>query len=434
MSNQVSFFWHRRDLRIQDNAGLFKALTDDHPVRPVFIFDKTILDELEDEDDARLSFIYREIERLKKEYAEVGSDLIVKYGKPLEVWSDLVEEFDIFKVFTNRDYEPYARKRDKELKEFFDDKDIEFIGAKDHVIFEKSEVVKDDGDPYLVYSPYARKWKSTLKDDSFDAFSSREMLENTVKCDPTDIPSLSDMGFRPSTIEIPSRSIPGAIIDSYDKTRNFPAIQGTTRLSAHLRFGTISIRELAREGQKRNDKYLNELIWRDFYQMVLFHHPDSPDNAIKPDYDRIEWEKNDKHFEAWCAGKTGYPIVDAGMRELNETGYMHNRVRMVVASFLTKHLLLDWRLGERYFARKLLDYELASNVGGWQWASGSGCDAAPYFRIFNPTSQLEKFDKQLKYTKRWVPEYGTDAYPKPIVEHKEARQRALDRYKSGLNS
>ncbi|KAB2814460.1 cryptochrome/photolyase family protein [Phaeocystidibacter luteus] len=431
--SSVALFWHRRDLRIHDNAGLFKALSADTPVQPVFIFDSSILDKLEDKDDARVSFIYREIQRLKSEYEQLGASLLVKYGDPLKVYEELLQEFDVEAVFTNRDYEPYARERDKSIHQFLKKNDVDFIGAKDHVIFEKSEVVKDDGDPYLVYTPYSKKWKAALQSDSFRAYDTLDLAENLHQTKPFKLLELSDMDFVPSTIEIPARQFPEKIIDGYDETRDIPSIQGTSRLSVHLRFGTISIRALAKFAQEHNEKYLNELIWRDFYQMILFHHPDSPDTAIKSKYDNIEWEHNEEHYDAWCEGKTGYPLVDAGMRELNETGFMHNRVRMVVASFLTKHLLLDWRLGERYFARKLLDFELASNVGGWQWASGSGCDAAPYFRIFNPESQLEKYDKDLKYVKRWVPEYGTSSYPEPIVVHKEARERALDRYKSGLN-
>lgn len=430
--SEIAIFWHRRDLRVEDNFGLYKALSGDLPVLPLFIFDTEILNQLEDEDDARIEFIHSELEKVKKAYEDRGGSLLVRHGSPADVWKTIVDEIDVKAVYTNRDYEPYAQNRDKEIHQYLSERDIPFKGYKDHVIFEKSEVVKGDGTPYLVFSPYARKWLENVTEDTFKSAPSSDKLDNLLKTESLPMPSLEDLGFESSDIEAPSKDVPKGIIDTYDKTRNFPAQNGTTKLSVHLRFGTISIRSLAREGKKRNKTYLNELIWRDFYQMILFHHPSSPNSAIKPDYDLIEWESNEEHFKAWCEGNTGYPIVDAGMRELNETGYMHNRVRMIVASFLTKHLLLDWRWGERYFARKLLDYELASNVGGWQWAAGSGCDAAPYFRIFNPTSQLEKFDKDLKYVKRWVPEYGTDKYPKPIVDHKEARERALNRYKEGL--
>lgn len=430
--NKVTLFWHRRDLRIEDNVGLYEALQNNAPVLPLFIFDSDILGKLEDKDDARLSFIHSELGRIKSEYESRGGSMLVRYGNPLEVWKSLVEEFDVQAVYTNRDYEPYAQSRDKSIYQFLQSKNIPFKGFKDHVIFEKSEVVKDDGKPYLVFSPYARKWLSQVTDSTFNSVPSEHSLENLFPTEKLPLLSLEDVGFKGSEIEAPDKAISPAVIDTYDKTRNFPSKRGTTKLSVHLRFGTVSIRKVAREGQSRNKTFLNELIWRDFYQMILFHYPESPDKAIKPAYDLIEWENDEKRFKAWCEGRTGYPIVDAGMRELNETGYMHNRVRMIVASFLTKHLLLDWRWGERYFARKLLDYDLASNVGGWQWASGSGCDAAPYFRIFNPTSQMEKFDKDLRYVKKWVPEYGTSTYVEPIIDHKMARERALARYKEGL--
>lgn len=432
--SKIVLFWHRRDLRIDDNAGLYKALTSGNEVLPLFIFDRNILSALPDADDARVTFIHQEVTRLSGEYAGEGSSLLVKYGTPVEVWKELIREHEIRAVYTNRDYEPYARERDQEICELLQENGIEFIGAKDHVIFEKSEVVKDDGTPYLVFTPYFRKWKENMRGDTFRSVPSEEHLGNLYKTSAYPLPSLEEMGFEQSSLSIPSRRIPSDIISGYDKTRDYPAESGTTRLGVHLRFGTVSIRELAREAKSKNDVYLKELIWRDFYQMVLYHFPESPDKAIKPDYDRIEWENNEKHFEAWCEGRTGYPMVDAGMRELNATGYMHNRVRMITASFLTKHLLIDWRWGERYFAQKLLDFELASNVGGWQWASGSGCDAAPYFRIFNPESQLQKFDEKHKYTGKWIPELGTPEYPEPIVDHKAARERALSRYKEALNT
>lgn len=429
---KLNFFWHRRDLRIEDNAGLYKALKSDYPVQPIFIFDENILSHLEVKDDARITFIHNEISRLTKEYKSHGANLIVRYGEPLEVWKELLSEYSINTVFTNRDYEPYAKSRDAQVYDLLNKSGVEFIGAKDHVIFEKNEVVKGDGSPYLVFSPYAAKWRQTLNDFYASSYPTENYLDGLHTSDSEKAPSLEDLGFIKSDIEFPSKSFPEDIIHTYNETRDYPAQNGTTRLSVHLRFGTISIRKLLRTALSSNQTYVNELIWRDFYQMILFHYPDCPEKAIKPQYDRIDWESNQEHFDKWCRGETGYPMVDAGMRELNETGYMHNRVRMVVASFLTKHLLLDWRLGERYFAEKLLDYDLASNVGGWQWASGSGCDAAPYFRIFNPTSQLEKFDPELKYVKRWLPEYGTSAYVKPMVDHKWARERALERYKAGL--
>jgi deoxyribodipyrimidine photo-lyase len=427
-------FWHRRDLRIEDNAGLSKALKNNSDVQPIFIFDKNILEELPQRDQ-RLRFIYQEIKRIKKAYQKEGSDLWVFYGKPVKIFKDLVDQHSIQKVYINRDYEPYAKNRDKEIHDLLQKEGVEMIGAKDHVIFEKSEVLTNNGDPYKVYSPYMRKWKEHFSTDMLVPYICREHFSqlNTSKSN-TDLIELEEMGFsNEKTQEIPSKTPDDDIIKDYHKTRDIPSIRGTTRMSIHLRFGTISIRQLARQGIK-NEKYFNELIWRDFYQMIIHHFPHSVSASFKPEYDKIPWENNETHFEMWCKGKTGYPIVDAGMRELNETGFMHNRVRMIVASFLTKHLLIDWRWGEAYFAKKLLDFELASNVGGWQWAASSGVDAQPYFRVFNPYSQQDKFDKDAKYIKKWVPEYGTSEYVEPIVEHKQARQRAIDTFKQTLKS
>jgi len=434
MSNTV-LFWHRRDLRINDNAGLFKALTSGFKVQPVFIFDKQILSNLA-KDDQRVAFIYQEIQRLKQQYQSLGTDLLVLYGDPTHSIPDLCSQLACSHVFTNSDYEPYAFIRDNEIKIKLSSVNCAFIEAKDHVIFEKSEVTKDDGLPYTVYTPYANKWRKLLTEDQLAPFESSEHTHQLRQANEfTSLISMEEMGFEAKIKTVfPSNLFPETIISNYHETRNFPALSGTSRLSIHLRFGTISIRSLASYALKHNATYLNELIWRDFYQMIIFHFPKTINNAFKPLYDQINWERNEVHFQAWCEGKTGYPLVDAGMRELNETGFMHNRVRMVVASFLTKHLLLDWRLGEAYFAEKLLDFELASNVGGWQWAAGSGCDAAPYFRVFNPTSQQEKFDPTFSYIKKWVPEFGTSNYPKPIIEHTFARERILARYKQALTS
>jgi deoxyribodipyrimidine photo-lyase len=434
MSNTV-LFWHRRDLRINDNSGLFKALTSGFNVQPVFIFDKQILSNLA-KDDQRVAFIYQEIRRLKQQYQSLGTDLLVLYGDPTHSIPDLCSKLACSHVFTNSDYEPYAFIRDNEIKIKLSSVNCAFIETKDHVIFEKSEVTKDDGLPYTVYTPYANKWRKLLTEDQLAPFESSEHTHQLRQANEfTSLISMEEMGFEGKIKTVfPSNLFPETIITNYHETRNFPALSGTSRLSIHLRFGTISIRSLASYALKHNATYLNELIWRDFYQMIIFHFPKTVNYAFKPSYDRIIWERNEAHFQAWCEGKTGYPIVDAGMRELNETGFMHNRVRMVVASFLTKHLLLDWRLGEAYFAEKLLDFELASNVGGWQWAAGTGCDAAPYFRVFNPTSQQQKFDPTFSYIKKWVPEFGTDNYPKPIIEHTFARERILARYKQALTS
>jgi deoxyribodipyrimidine photo-lyase len=434
----VVLFWFRRDLRLSDNAGLFRALELGIPVQPVFIFDRSILDRLEDRSDARVQFIHGEVERLREELQALGANLWYGYGIPEDVHRQwIVDHPEIQGVFANRDYEPYARERDARIEALYREGDRWFKGAKDHVVFEKSEVVKPDGLPYTVFTPYSRRWRAALEANGIPSYPSEGLLaQGLLKSEPQNqVPSLESVGFAPSSIAMPPKTWSHATLVQYAQRRDIPSDeQGTTRLGLHLRFGTISVRALLRAGQEASETFVNELIWRDFYQMVLYHFPESPKKAIKPAYDRIEWESNEAHFAAWCEGQTGYPMVDAGMRQLNTTGYMHNRVRMVVASFLTKHLLIDWRWGEAYFAQKLLDFDQASNVGGWQWASGSGTDAAPYFRIFNPQSQLEKFDRKLEYVHKWVPEYGTAAYPSPIVDHAWARQRCLERYKSGLGS
>ena len=433
MMKEVSIFWFRRDLRLEDNAGLWKALKSGHPVVPIFIFDRNILDKLEDKSDARVSFLHQRLTELQHELTGMSSSLHVFYGTPAEAMNTLSKTYTVKSVFLNRDYEPYARERDEFVFNYWSEHEVPLIGAKDHVIFEKNEVVKADGTPYLVFSPYGKAWRKKLTDYHAKAYPNAKYFQNFLKQQPIEIPTLESMGFKATEVSLPSSNVDESIIKTYDATRNFPANEkGTTRIGMHLRFGSISVRSLLRKGLVDNDTFVNELIWRDFFQMALYYFPDSREKAIKPKYDLIPWETNMEHFKAWCEGRTGYPIVDAGMRELNTTGYMHNRVRMIVASFLTKHLLIDWRLGERYFAEKLLDFDLASNIGGWQWASGSGLDAAPYFRVFNPTSQLEKFDKQLTYVKRWVPEHGTAQYPEPIVEHKWARERCLERFKTAL--
>ena len=430
----TALFWHRRDLRIDDNKGLFEALKQNEIVHPIFIFDKSILDKLPN-NDQRILFIYQEIKSLKKSYQDLGSDLWVYYGEPSEIIPKIAQELNCSSVYFNNDYEPYALQRDQEIQLSLNNIKIEFIGNKDHVIFEKNEVLKDDGKPYTIFTPYSRKWKANLKEEDLREYSIEKYSGNFVqKQQEKALITLEEMGFESKVLhDFPDRIAKNEILKNYHLSRNFPAVKGTSKLSLHLRFGTISIRKLALIAREQNETYLNELIWRDFYQMIIFHFPKSAENSFKAQYDKIIWEKNEVHFDSWCTGKTGYPIVDAGMRELNATGFMHNRVRMVVASFLTKHLLLDWRLGAAYFAEKLLDFELASNTGGWQWAAGCGCDAAPYFRVFNPQAQQEKFDKSFEYIKKWVPEYGTSSYPEPIIEHKFARERILQRFKSALN-
>lgn len=432
--NKVNIFWFRRDLRLEDNTGLYYAYNQEKEVLPLFIFDTNILDALEDKHDARVSFIHQQIKQLSEKLKAFESSILVKFGKPLDVWQELLNTYDIQNVYTNRDYEPYARERDTEVKTLLNERGIQFLDFKDQVIFEKGEIVNGSGDFYKVFTPYSKVWLEKFKNTDIQTVSLDPRKNNFFKTNPLPIPSLEDMGFSPSEIKIPELEIDRKIIQGYDKTRNFPAVKGTTRLGIHLRFGTISVRQLALEASKLNDTYLNELIWREFYMMILYHNPHVVNKAFKPQYDQIRWRTDEEDFKKWCDGKTGYPIVDAGMRELNSTGYMHNRVRMIVASFLTKHLLIDWRWGEAYFAKKLLDFELSSNNGGWQWAAGTGTDAQPYFRVFNPESQTEKFDKELKYIKKWVPEFGTPAYPKPMVDHKFARERAINTYKTALNS
>ena len=430
--------WFRRDLRLNDNSALKLAQSSGNDVQCIFIFDKNILDRLEDEFDPRVTFIHNELKEIDTELRKKGSSLWVFYGDPTAINRALLKNHpEIDSIYFNRDYEPYAIKRDKEIAHLYMDCGKSFFDSKDHVIFEKNEIVKNDGTPYSVYSPYARKWLDQLKESNYTSENISIDDISWYKSKIKDYPllSLKSMGFNQSHLDMPSRFPDVNVIKNYDKSRNFPAIKnGTSHLGIHLRFGTISIRSLVKLALDNNKVFISELIWRDFYQMVLFHNQHSINKAIKPAYDKIEWVFDKVQFEAWCHGKTGYPMVDAGMRELNNTGFMHNRVRMVVASFLTKHLLHDWRLGEAYFAKKLLDFDLASNVGGWQWASGSGCDAAPYFRIFNPTSQFEKFDNSKVYVEKWVPELYSEEYPKPIVDHKWARERALRVYKEGLSS
>lgn len=429
---KLSVFWFRRDLRLEDNTGLYYALQQETDVLPLFIFDRIILDDLEDKTDARVSFIHDQIQNLKEELEKKGSTLLVKYGTPEEVYQELIKKFEIQAIYTNRDYEPYAKKRDRAIEKLAEEKGISFLTFKDQVIFEPGEILNGSGEFYKVFTPFSRVWLSKFEETNIEALSYFHW-KNLYQTKPEPLISLKEMGFEKSSISIPSSNPNEEIIKHYDKTRNFPAENGTSRLGIHLRFGTISIRQLALEAASLNETYLNELIWREFYMMILDYNPQVVDKAFKPAYDQIPWRNNEEEFKAWCEGKTGYPIVDAGMRELNQTGYMHNRVRMIVASFLTKHLLIDWRWGEAYFAKKLLDFDLAANNGGWQWAAGTGTDAQPYFRVFNPSSQTEKFDKDLKYIKKWIPEFGTEKYPKPIVDHKFARQRALDTYKKALD-
>ncbi len=438
MKPTVNIFWFRRDLRLEDNAGLYHALKDGNPVLPIFIFDTNILDELvadpdgDDRTDRRVEFIHLALQNMQQQLVKMNSSLDVRYGTPVDIYKELLNEYAIEKVFTNHDYEPYAKGRDAAIEKILKKQGVSFYSFKDQVILEKDEVLKDDGKPYTIFTPYSRKWKAVITEFHLKPYSNKKYFKNFYKQSERKIISLEKMGFTATGQSFPEKEWKGQIIRNYKEQRDIPSIQGTSRLSVHLRFGTISIRMLADEAGALNETYLNELIWRDFYHMILWHFPNVVGHAFKPDYDKLNWRNNKKEFEAWCNGQTGYPIVDAGMRELNTTGFMHNRVRMIVASFLTKHLLIDWRWGEAYFAQKLLDFDLAANNGGWQWAAGSGCDAAPYFRVFNPYLQTQKFDPELKYIRTWVPELEEFSYPKPIVVHEEARKRCLEVYKSAL--
>lgn len=433
MKQSVNIFWFRRDLRLEDNAGLYYALKDELPVVPVFIFDKNILDKLEDKQDRRVQFIHEALLAIQQQLITYGSSLEVYHGTPEEIYIHLVEKYGVAKVFTNHDYEPYATERDNKIEHLLQKAGASFHTFKDQVVFEKKEVVKDDGNPYTVFTPYSRKWKTTLNDFYLKSYPSTYYADNFYKQRPVAIPSLPEIGFKETERHFPAQSLNEEIVKKYSQQRDYPAVEGTSKMGVHLRFGTISIRKLASRAKELNETYLNELIWRDFYQMILWNFPQiGKDRAFKKEYDFIQWRNNEKEFEAWCNGQTGYPIVDAGMRELNATGYMHNRVRMIVASFLTKHLLIDWRWGESYFAKKLMDFDFAANNGGWQWAAGSGCDAAPYFRIFNPYLQTQKFDPQLKYINKWVPELNELNYPRPIIDHEYARKRCLDVYGKAL--
>jgi deoxyribodipyrimidine photo-lyase len=427
----MNIFWFRRDLRLDDNVGLFHALNSTEEVLPIFIFDTTILSQLP-KDDARVTFIHQQLLKIQNQLQTIGKSLAVFYGNPIEVFQKLIAENSIKTVFSNHDYEPYARKRDTELNHIFKENNIAFKTSKDQVIFEKNDVVKDDGTPYVVYTPYANKWKEKFKSTTINIINSEDYLKN-ITSHTYSFLTLSDIGFETSKIKITTFDISEDLIENYEANRNFPALNKTSYLGIYLRFGCISIRKIvAKASESKNETFLKELIWREFFMQILWHFPHTVNKSFRPKYDAIPWDNNEDLFQKWCDGKTGYPFVDAGMRELNATGHMHNRVRMIVASFLCKHLLIDWRWGETYFATKLLDYEQASNVGNWQWAAGSGVDAAPYFRIFNPTEQIKKFDKDLIYIKKWIPELESLTYPKPIVDHKLAREKCLKVYKEAI--
>lgn len=425
---EVSVFWFRRDLRLEDNCALFHALNSNDKVLPIFVFDEAILNELP-KDDPRVNFIYETLQNINNELAKFNASLYVKKGNPVEIFEAVFEEFKVKNVFFNKDYEPYAKERDGKIKLICKQKNIEFFTFKDQVIFEEDEIVKDDGLPYSVYTPYKNKWLEKYKSSSKVAYKSETLKDNFLKAGFL-FPALSDIGFLESAIKVsPSNA---ECIKKYQDIRDIPS-EETTNASVYLRFGTISIRKLVDYANKTNQIYLSELIWREFFMQILFHYPKVVNENFKSKYNFIPWRNNEAEFKLWCEGKTGYPIVDAGMRQLNKTGTMHNRVRMITASFLCKHLLIDWRWGEAYFAEKLLDFELSSNNGNWQWVAGTGCDSAPYFRVFNPTTQQQKFDPEFKYIKKWIPNF-TNSCITEIVEHKFARERYLNAVKSSFFS
>jgi deoxyribodipyrimidine photo-lyase len=434
MIKKTNIFWFRRDLRLDDNRGFYEALKSDSSVLPIFIFDSEILDTLP-KNDSRVTFIHETLQHMSKTLREgYNSSIAMFHGKPKDIYEQLLKNYDIDVVYTNHDYEPYATERDTEIRSFLGAHDIEFKTYKDQVIFEKSEVVKKDGDPYKVYTPYMRTWKEKFKTIDFKIYETEVYFIKLIK--DIDLPNLSleSMGFETSNQPIAPYEVTPNLIQRYEDTRNYPAKDSTSRLGPHLRFGTVSVRKMVEKAiAETNEIFWQELIWREFFMQILWHFPHTAKAAFKPKYDRIEWRNNENEFKQWCEGLTGYPLVDAGMRQLNETGFMHNRVRMLVGSFLCKHLLIDWRWGEAYFAEKLHDYDMSSNIGNWQWVAGTGVDAAPYFRIFNPTSQIQKFDKGLDYINKWVPDFQELTYPQPMVDHKMARERCLESYKSALN-
>ena len=427
----VSVCWLRRDLRLYDHRPLYRALSGKNPVVLLFIFDTDILDPLEHKKDSRVHFIHDTLKEINEKLAAFNTSLIVKHGKPEQIWKALLNELQVHEVFAGQDLEPYAKKRDQKIEKLLRDKGIPFHLMIDHVIF--PDVYKDNGEPYLVFTPYKKQWLERFNAQDVGTYDIAPLLKNVYSTSPRPLPDLAQLGFKVTSVPFPAKTIPQEIIKNYHHTRDFPALRGTTRLGVHLRFGTVSIRECIKLADKLNQTWLSELIWREFFITILDHFPHTIERAFKEKYNSIPWQNNRAEFDKWCQGQTGYPIVDAGMRQLNTTGFMHNRTRMIVASFLTKHLLIDWRWGENYFAQKLLDYEQASNVGNWQWAAGTGVDAAPYFRIFNPFTQAKKFDPQQVYISQWVPEIGSEKYPSPMVNHSAARIRALETYKAAVS-
>ena len=426
---KVNIFWFRRDLRLEDNTALKLALLKNKNILPIFIFDNNITDSLT-EDDARISFIYYQLSKIDMLLKQHSSSLLVLKGDPVKVFEKLIKEYSVDSISCNRDYEPYAIKRDNSVANFLKNHSIEFTQSKDSVIFEPHEVLKDNGEPYTVYTPFKNKWLQKFK--SYEMISDTQLSLTNLLNFTNDFPSLNFLDFEQSKINVRDYDLNN--INHYAQSRDFPSTDGTSYLGIHLRFGTVSVRTIISKLSGNDSVFLSELIWREFFMQILFHFPKVVNHNFKAKYDGIKWRNNKEEFTKWCNGETGYPIVDAGMKQLNQTGYMHNRVRMIVAGFLCKHLLIDWRWGEKYFASKLLDYELASNNGNWQWAAGTGCDSAPYFRIFNPFTQQKKFDGDFKYVKKWINNFNQETYIPFIVDHKIARARALSGYKDGIDA
>jgi deoxyribodipyrimidine photo-lyase len=471
-----SLFWFRRDLRAFDNAGFHAALTSSGEVHCVFVFDREILDALDDKADRRVEFIWESVVELQAALRKRGGDLHVLYDRARDAIPALAKTLKVDAVFTNHDYEPQAVARDAYVREVLSKHNVVFETRKDHVIFEKDEVLTQSAKFFSVFTPYKNAWLKKMEAFYVKPYPITEHKQKFARANkPYDIPALEVMNFQRTNLrdmKFPLGASGGEKLfdefrdrmDRYDETRNFPATKGPSYLSTHLRFGTVSIRTLAREawsrwkeGSRGAEVWLSELVWRDFYFHILHHNPRVVMQSFKPDYDEIRWSKDEAQFAAWCEGRTGYPMVDAAMRQLNQTGYMHNRLRMVAASFLIKDLLIDWRWGEKYFAQKLNDFDLSANNGGWQWAASSGCDAQPYFRIFNPISQSEKFDADGAFIRKYVPEVaklsnkdihapwltspieqqardfkpGRD-YPLPIIDHARAREATLAEFKRAL--
>lgn len=426
---KINIFWFRRDLRLEDNIALYNALNSGLPVLPLFIFDTNITDELQ-HDDPRISFIYETLSSINTELKKSGSYVVIYKGDPAIIWKELVVSFDINAVYINKDYEPYAIQRDNAVEILLAEKQISLLRFKDQVIFEGNEILKSDNKPYIIFTPYKNKWLQKYSSEMPPGSAGSLPAKNNYYKGNSAFPVVKELGFHVSLVKVKPFDL--SVIKTYDKYRDIPSIDKTSYLGPHLRFGTVSIRKIVRVAAEQNAVFLSELIWREFFMQIIFNYPHVVTGNFKSKYDDIQWRNNEKEFEMWCNGETGYPLVDAGMRQLNKTGYMHNRVRMVTAGFLCKHLLVDWRWGEAYFAGKLLDYELSSNNGNWQWSAGTGCDAAPYFRVFNPKTQQIKFDPDKNYIRKWVEEIDKPSYPQPMIEHDFARQRGLAGYKSGI--